>query len=67
MQEQLDSLGQEIELKRSTVNHYSQTDVDAFNLKVRTYNGLVEKVREQNSYVNTLIDRYNAKLSQYGR
>ena len=67
MEGQLESLGREIKQKELHLDLTSQSDVDEFNRKVHTYNGLVERVRAQNRLVNQLVESYNAKLQNNGR
>lgn len=67
MASQLKSLKQEIKLKESHLNQTNQSDVDEFNRKVDTYNGLLKRVRAQNRLVNQLIESYNEKLQNHGR
>ena len=67
MASQLENLGREIDRERSFVGPRRQSDVDEFNRKVDTYNGLLERARAQNRLVNQLVERYNEKLRKYGR
>ena len=67
MASQLENLGREIERERSFVGPRRQSNVDEFNRKIDTYNGLLERVRAQNRLVNQLVESYNEKLRQHGR
>ncbi len=67
MASQLENLGREIEHERSFVGPRRQSNVDEFNRKIDTYNGLLERVRAQNRLVNQLVESYNEKLRQHGR
>ena len=67
MASQLENLGREIKQKQLYLNRESQLDIDEFNNKVDTYNGLLERARAQNRLVNQLVESYNEKLRKYGR
>jgi hypothetical protein len=67
MASQRENLGREIKQKQLYLNREIQLDVDEFNRKVDTYNGLVERAQAQNRLVNQLVESYNEKLRKYGR
>jgi len=67
MASQLENLEREIKQKQLYLNQESQLDIDEFNRKVNTYNGLLERARAQNRLVNQLVESYNKKLRQHGR
>ena len=67
MDDQLDSLGREIENDRIYLDKTSQYAVDAFNAKVDRYNTLSQKDKDATSAFNERVDNYNAKLRQYSR
>jgi hypothetical protein len=63
----VDSMSREIEQERPNVDLTNQGEIDAFNQKVAVHNDLVKELQTQNQWVNDLVDKYNAKLRQYGR
>ncbi|HEY4416723.1 MAG TPA: tetratricopeptide repeat protein [Verrucomicrobiae bacterium] len=67
MTAQLDALDRDIKQSTFVLDRASQPAVDAFNVKVDTYNSLLEKERKQNLLVNQLVDKYNAKLKTFGQ
>jgi hypothetical protein len=67
LDDQLDSLGREIESDRIYLDKTSQDAVDAFNAKVDRYNTLTQQDKDATAAFNQRVDNYNAKLRQYGR
>jgi chromosome segregation ATPase len=67
MASQLENLEREIEQKKLYLNQESQLDIDEYNSKVGTYNGLLERVRAQSRLVKQLVESYNEKLRQHSR
>lgn len=66
-EDQLDSLGREIEFDRINLDKTSQYAVDTFNAKVDRYNTLSQQAKAATAAFNERVDSYNAKLRQYGR
>jgi hypothetical protein len=67
LDDQLDSLGREIESDRIYLDKTSQDAVDAFNAKVDRYNTLSQQDKDATAAFNQRVDTYNAKLRQYGQ
>ena len=66
LDDQLDSLGREIDNDRLYLNKTSQYAVDAFNAKVERYNTLSQQDKAATAAFNARVEAYNAKLQQYG-
>jgi hypothetical protein len=67
LDDQLESLGREIENDRIYLDRTSQYAVDTFNAKVDRYNTLSQKDKAATAAFNERVDNYNAKLRQYSR
>jgi hypothetical protein len=67
LDDQLDSLGREIESDRIYLDKTSQYAVDAFNAKVDRYNTLSQQDKAETAAFNERVDNYNAKLRQNSR
>lgn len=67
MARRLKSLSAEIKRAQMFVGPRSTAEVNEYNLKVGTYNGLLKEVREQERLVNQMVTSYNDKLRKYGR
>lgn len=67
LDDELDSLGREIESDRIYLDKTSQDAVDAFNAKVDRYNILSQQDKDATAAFNQRVDNYNAKLRQYGQ
>lgn len=59
-EDRLNSLGQELERAKATLDRYSQYSVDAYNRKVNQVNSL-------NSLVQSLVDDYNRDVDAFNR
>ena len=67
LDDQLDSLGRQIELERTYLDKTSQYAVDTFNAKVDRYNELSRQDKAATAAFNVRVDNYNAKLKTYSR
>jgi hypothetical protein len=67
LDDQLDSLGRQIELERTYLDKTSQYAVDTFNAKVDRYNELSRQDKAATAAFNVRVDNYNANLRTYSR
>ncbi len=66
-QNQVESMGSQIDRERAAIDSTSQAAIDSFNRSVENYNALLADARAQNARLNLMIDAYNAKLQRYGK
>jgi hypothetical protein len=66
LDDQLDSLGREIDNDRIYLDKTSQYAIDAFNAKVERYNTMSRQDKAATAAFNERVNAYNAKLRQYG-
>lgn len=64
MEKELADLGEEIKRERLQLDRTSQTAVDDFNRRVRTYNELLEGLQSKERLINQLVDHYNEVLGR---
>ena len=67
LDDQVDTLGRQIETDRLYLDKTSQSAVDEINAKVDRYNTLSQQAKAATAAFNERVDSYNSKLKTYGR
>ena len=62
----VDDYGREIDSARRNVNRYSQSSVNRFNAKIKSYNDQLDNVQGSIDRFNRKVDEFNAELRRVG-